>query len=107
MQLNKEEWEQYWKDSDALRERGVLVGDVLVCDKGARLKPHPHTGKMCVRISEYCIIDGMGPRFFVHDGYKGLVAYVPEFKDENQVIPAGTKLEVVKKFESSVVLKCQ
>lgn len=103
--LNSKEWEAYCQKADALRERGVQVGDVLVCDAGARLEPHEHTGKLHVRISEYGVIDGTGPRFFVHGHYRGLVAYVPGVTDETQVIAPGTKLRVVKKFEHSVVLE--
>jgi len=105
--LSEPEWEKYRQKAAALRERGVQVGDVLMCDEGARPTPHAHTGKLCVRISEYCIIDGTGPRFFIHGYRRGLVAYVPDFvqdSDNTQVIPPGTKFRVVKKFESSVVL---
>jgi len=96
-------WEEYCERASAMRERGVQVGDVLICDEGAQPKPHGFTGKPHVRIMEYCIVDGTGPRFFVH-GFvrKGLVAYVPDKR-----IPPGTKLRVVKKFKSSVVLEVE
>lgn len=102
-QLSKEAWDKYCQEADALRERGVLVGDVLVCDEGAQPRLHAHTQKPCVRISEYCVIDGTGPRFFVHGFHRGLVGYVP---DETYIEP-GTKLRVTKKFEHSVVLELQ
>lgn len=105
--LSNEEWEEYCQKADALRERGVQVGDILVCDEGARPKPHEYTGKLHVRISEYCLIDGTGPRFFVHGFQRGLVAYVLGVTDETQMIAPETKLRVVEKFKSSVVLeKC-
>jgi hypothetical protein len=105
MRLSKEEWEAYCQKADALRERGVQVGDVLVCDEGARPKLHSHTGKLHVRVSEYCVIDGTGPRFFVHGFHRGLVAYVLGVTDETQVIEPGAKLRVIKKFEHSVLLE--
>lgn len=98
--LNEEDWNEYCRKAEALRERGVQVGDVLCCDDGATPTLHPATNKPHVRISEYSIIDGTGPRFFVHGFAKGLVAYVPDGK-----IPAGAKLRVVDRFEKSAVLK--
>ncbi len=108
MRLSKPDWEEYCKKSEVMREHGVQVGDVLICDEGARPKFHEYTKKPHVRITEYCLIDGTGPRFFVHGFRNGLVAYVPDFNqdcDETQVIPPGTEFRVVKKFEHSVVLK--
>jgi len=98
--LNPGEWDKYCKKADALRERGVQVGDVLICDDGAEPRFHDLSGKFHVRISEYCVIDGTGPRFFVHGFQKGLVAYVLD----EEILP-GTKLRVMKKFERSVVLE--
>jgi len=93
-------WEEYCEKASAMRERGVQVGDVLICDEGAQPKLHEFTGKPHVRIMEYSIIDGTGPRFFVHGYRRGLVAYVPGDK-----IPPGTKFRVATKFKSSVVLE--
>lgn len=98
--LSPSEWDKYCEKADAMRKRGVQVGDVLVCDEGARPRLHTHTGKPHVRILEHCVIDGTGPRFFVHGFQKGLVAYVPD----DEILP-GTKLRVAKKFEHSVVLE--
>lgn len=97
--LSPSEWDKYCKKADAMRKRGVQVGDVLICDEGAWPTPHI-TKKHCVRISEHCVIDGTGPRFFVHGFQKGLVAYVPD-----EEIPPGAKLRVVKHFGYSVVLE--
>ena len=68
-----DDFEAYCKKTDALRERGVQVGDILICNEGARPIPHQHTGRPCVRVSEYCIIDGTGPRFFIHGFIVGLL----------------------------------
>lgn len=106
--LSELEREKYCQKAEAMRQRGVRVGDVLTCDEGARPKPCAHTGKLCVRIMEYCIIDGTGPRFFIHGYQKGLVAYVPDFvqdSDNTQVIPPGTKFRVMKESPHSVVLR--
>ena len=87
MQLTNSEWKDYCQKSEALRERGVQVGDVLMCDEGARPKSHPHTGKLHVRIILNAIIERTGPRFFIHGYQRGLVAYVPGFiqdQDETQ-----------------------
>ena len=103
-----DDFEEYCKKSDALRERGVCVGDILICDEGARPTPHHHTRRLCVRVMEHCIIDGTGPRFFIHGHFKGLVAYVPDFvqdPDNTKTIQPGTEFQVVKKFASSVILK--
>ena len=108
MRLSKSEWEEYCRESDAMRERGVQVGDVLICDEGARPKRHEYTKKPHVRITEHSIIDGTGPRFFIHGYRMGLVAYVPAFiqdQDETRTIEPGTKFRVVEKFKSSVVLE--
>lgn len=101
--LSDDAWAEYCKKTDALLKRGVQVDDVLICDEGAKPKPHHVTGKMHVRVSYNCVIDGTGPRYFVHGCPRGIVAYVPEYSADN-VIPAGTKLVVRKKFKSSVLL---
>jgi len=98
--LSVKDREEYNQKADAMRERGVRVGDVLVCDEGARPKRHECTGKFHVRIMEYCIIDDTGPRFFIHGFRRGLVAYVSD-----EVILPGTKFRVMRKFEHSVVLE--
>lgn len=89
-------------------ERGVQVGDVLICDEGARPKSHHNTGRHHVRISPRSIIDDTEPRFFIHGFPQGLVAYVPEFvqdADNTQVIQPETKFRVMLKLISSVVLQ--
>ena len=103
--LSKIDFEVYCKKADAMRERGVCVGDILICDEGARPIPHWYTGRPCVRVSEYCIIDGTGPRFFIHGHLKGLVAYVPDFVQDSKCVQPGAKFQVVKKFASSIVIK--
>ena len=100
MRLSKLEWEEYCRESDAMRERGVQVGDILVCDEGATPQCHEYTKKPCVRITEHAIIDGTGPRFFIHGYRMGLVAYVPD-----EEIQPGAEFRVVEKFKSSVVLE--
>jgi hypothetical protein len=98
--LSSGERDKYCEKADAMRKRGVQVGDVLICDDGAQPRLHDFSGKPHVRILEYCLIDGTGPRFFVHGYRRGLVAYVP-----NEKISPGTKLRVVRKSERSVVLE--
>lgn len=102
MRTNSPEWEEYCQKSAAMRKRGVQVGDILICDEGARPTPHQYTGKQHVRIMEYARIDGTGPRFFILNFRNGLVAY---FDCETEIIQPGTKFRVIKKFAGSVVLQ--
>lgn len=102
------DFEAYCEKAKAMRERGIQIGDILICDEGAPPKPHRYTQRLCVRVMEYCIIDGTGPRFFIHGYSKGLVAYIPAFvqdEDNSNCIQPGTKFQVVKKFASSIVIK--
>lgn len=57
---NQEEYDQKFIE---MLERGVQVDDVLICDEGARPKPHYHTKKLHVRVLPRSIIDDTGPRF--------------------------------------------
>jgi len=90
----------YLQEAAKMRERGVQIGDILICDEGACPREHKYTGKPHVRIMEHCIIDNTGPRFFIHGFRHGLVAYVP-----NKTIQPGTTFQVVKNFGSSVELQ--
>jgi len=100
--------EEYNRKFTAMRERGVQVGDILICDEGARPIPHYHTKRLHVRVTPYDIIDGTGPRFFIHGLKNGLVAYIPDFvqdSDNTQVIQPGAKFQVIKKLDSSIILR--
>lgn len=102
--MSPTEWDVYCKKCDALMKRGPQVGDILLCDEGARPKPHHVTGKLCVRVRLLAIIEGPEPRLFVNGFKHGMVAYVPQF-DEARPIPAGTRLKVVARSTSSCVLE--
>lgn len=103
--VNREGYNQKFQE---MLDRGVQVDDVLICDEGARPRPHFVTKRLCVRVLPWCIIDGTGPRYFIHGLQKGLVAYVPEFvqdSDNTEVIQPGTKFRVIRKFDSSIILQ--
>lgn len=100
--MSPSEFQEYCRKADAMRKLGVQVGDVLTCDEGAVARKHPQTGRLCVRISEYCVLDSTGPRFFVHGFHRGLVANVQCGR-----IPEGAKLRVVAKREKSVDLELE